>query len=246
MHSKLLRENGLQNIIGGSAYNFRYANAKESFKSDVERLLEAAKLEPNEIYTGHQVHGHNVVYVDGEKGEDFVIGRQFPEADGLITDKAGVALLIKYADCTPIVLFDPVNKVQASVHSGWRGTVQKIGQVAIEKMVSEFGSKKENILAYLGPSIDQENYEVGLEVYEAFADDPNREKYFKPNGEKYLLSMSQANYQLLLNCGISPENIEVDTTSTYISNDLHSARKEGKDYQLNAIITMIPVNEIEL
>ena len=241
MHSKRLKENGLLNKIGGSDYNFRSATAKDSIKVDVERLLaEAGMADVETVYTGKQIHGKNVAYADGEMGEEFVVGRHFTDTDGLITDKPGVALLIKYADCTPVVLFDPVKNVQASVHSGWRSTVQKISHVAIDKMVNEFGCQKENILAYLGPSIDQENYEVGPEVYEAFDGEVDRDLYFRPHGEKYLLSMTDANYQLLLKAGIQPENIEVNTASTFTDEALHSARKEGKDYELNGIITMLP------
>lgn len=241
MHSKLLRKHGLLNQIGGSDYNFRTATQEVSIKEDVERFLkEAGMSEAKTVYTGTQIHEKNVAYADGENGEPFIIGRHFDKTDGLITNQPGVALLIKYADCTPVVLFDPVEKVQATVHSGWRSTVQKISHEAIHQMVEDFGCKKENILAYLGPSIDQENYEVGAEVYEAFAGEENRELYFKPHGEKYLLNMSEANYQLLLKAGLSPENIEVNTQSTYTDERLHSARQEGKNYQLNGIVTMIP------
>lgn len=241
MYSRLLKENGLLNKIGGSNYNFRSATAKVSIKADVERLLEAAGMEDAQtVYTGKQIHGKHVAYADGEMGEDFVIGRHFTDTDGLITDKPGVALLIKYADCTPVVLFDPVKNVQASVHSGWRSTAQKISHVAIDKMVNEFDCDIKNILAYLGPSIDQDHYEVGPEVYAAFEAETDRNLYFKPHREKYLMSMTEANYQLLLKAGIRPENIEVNTTSTHIDDTLHSARKEGKDYELNGIVTMLP------
>ena len=241
MQSKLLRENGLLNKIGGSDYNFRSATAKDSIKTDVERLLsEADMADARTDYTAKQIHGKHVAYADGEMGDEFVVGRHFTNTDGLITDKPGVALLIKYADCTPVVLFDPVKNVHASVHSGWRSTVQKISHVAIDKMVNEFGCQKENILAYLGPSIDQGNYEVGPEVYEVFEGEADRDMFFKPHGEKYLLSMSEANLQLLLKAGIRSENIEVNTASTYTNADLHSARKEGTNYQLNGIVTMLP------
>lgn len=241
MHSKILQEHGLLNKIGGSDYNFRSATQKESIKEDVERLLKEASITgAREVYTAKQIHGKNVAYADGKLGDDFVIGRHFKDTDGLITDKPGVALLIKYADCTPIVLYDPVKKVQASVHSGWRSTVQKISHEALRQMEEDFGCKRENILAYLGPSIDQDHYEVGPEVYEAFEGEEDRALYFKPHGEKYLLSMSDANYQLLLKAGLRPENIEVNRQSTYTDDSLHSARQEGKDYQLNGIVTMIP------
>lgn len=241
MHSKLLKEHGLLNKIGGRNYNFRSATQEGSIKEDVERLLEEAGMtEVKTVYTGKQIHGKQVAYADGETGDDFVIGRHFEDTDGLITDKPGVALLIKYADCTPVVLYDPVKKVQATVHSGWRSTVQKISHEAIRQMEKDFGCQKANILAYLGPSIDQDNYEVGSEVYDAFSEEDDRDLYFKPHGEKYLMSMTEANYQLLLKAGIHPENIEVNRQSTYTDKGLHSARQEGKEYQLNGIVTMIP------
>lgn len=239
MYSSLLREKGLLNLVGGMDYNFRLATAEETFVSDVERLLEEAGMTGAVVYTGKQVHKANVAYADGKNGEDFVIGRHFEDTDGLITDQENVALFIKYADCTPIVLFDPVEKVQASVHSGWRSTVQKIGQVAVEKMVKDFGCELENIVAYVGPSIEQAHYEVGPEVYEAFSGEADRDLYFKAHGEKYLLDMAESNVQLLIKSGILPENMDVETAKTYTNKGLHSARKEGKEYGLNAIVTMI-------
>lgn len=239
MHSELLQKNGLINLVGGIDYNFRATTAGETFVEDVDRLIKKAEIEPEVVYTGRQVHGKKVAYASGTNGEAYQIGRHFDETDGLITDKVGVALLIKYADCTPIILFDPVKKVQASVHSGWRGTVQKIGKEAIDKMVYEFGSRREDILAYIGPSIAQEHYEVGPEVYEAFSKESDRYLYFKEKGTKYLLDMAEANVQLLLKSGISPKNMEIEQTKTYTSELLHSARKEGLNYRLNGIITIM-------
>jgi len=239
MFSQLLQEQGLFNLIGGSHYNFRQKTNKEFFKKDIDRLLEQAEINPATLYTAKQVHGTKIAYGDGENGEEFIVGRHFKDTDGLITDKKGVALLIKFADCTPIVLYDPVKQVQASVHAGWRGTAARISQITIHKMIEEFGSKKEDILAYVGPSIDQENYEVGPEVYEAFSEHINREMYFKKTDEKYLLDMSLANYQLLIEKDIPVHHIEVSTASTFTGPKLHSARKEGDEYGLNAIVTSI-------
>lgn len=239
MHSKRLKEHGLLNYIGGSDYNFRTATAtKENIHSDFERLLKQANIKhPQEIYTGQQTHLTNIAYCDGENGEPFIIGRQFPETDGLLTNKENIAIVIKFADCTPIVLYDPVQKVQAIVHSGWRGTVGEISKAALRKMTTEFNSKLENILAYVGPSIDQENYEVGPEVYEAFLMNPDRDTFLEPKGEKFLMDMSLANKKLLLSAGILQENIEVETASTFTDETLHSARQEGKEYGLNAMVT---------
>ena len=106
-------------------------------------------------------------------------------------------------------------------------------------MEKEFNCKRENVLVYLGPSIDQDNYEVGSEVYEAFTDFDTRDSFFKPHGDKYLLDMLEANLSILKSAGIKEENIDRERASTYTDTRLHSARKEGRNYQLNAILTIM-------
>lgn len=239
MHSTLLEKHGLKNFIAGSEYNFRYKEIGNEIIDEVSRALSQMNVQPSEIYSGSQCHGSNIAYATGTSGEPFVFGRQFEDTDGLITDKEGVALLIKFADCTPIILFDPETKVHASVHSGWRGTVQQISVRAINKMIEEFDVKNEDIVAFVGPSIDMENYEVGPEVYEAFENFKDRDSFFKPYGEKYLMSMTDANLSILKKAGIKEENIEVFRDSTFTDERLHSSRQEGSSYQLNGIITML-------
>ncbi|MFL2071471.1 peptidoglycan editing factor PgeF [Marinilactibacillus psychrotolerans] len=239
MQSKLLSEHGLKNYIAGTDYNFRYQKADRSVKEDVQKVLSKMTIHPKEIYTGQQVHSANIAYVNGEYGDAFVFGKTFKETDGLITDQPNVALLIKFADCTPVVLFDPVAQVLASVHSGWRGTTQRISLKAIDKMVNDFKCKKENILVYLGPSIDIDHYEVGSEVYDAFETFENRDQFFRPIGKKYQLSMLDANLDILKGAGIRSENIEIEKASTFTDPRLHSARAEGPDYRLNGMLTMM-------
>lgn len=239
MQSERLNSKGVKLFIAGSAYNFRYQTAGEKVKTDMNRILDILDVQPEEIYTGQQTHSATVAYADGKNGEAFVFGRTFKDTDGLLTDKKKVGLLIKYADCTPIVLYDPVNDVLAVVHSGWRGTVQRISEQAIVRMETEFNSKRENLLAFVGPSIDQANYEVGPEVYEAFSDFPERDSFFQPADDKYKLSMTDANLVSLTESGIKESNIEVDRRSTYTDERLHSARKEGTDYQLNGLFVMM-------
>lgn len=106
-------------------------------------------------------------------------------------------------------------------------------------MVNTFGCHKEDIFAYLGPSIDRENYEVGPEVYEAFVGFAGRDTIFTPRGTKYHMSMSDANEALLREAGIQPAHIEVDRMSTFDEACLHSARAEGKEYGLNGLIVMM-------
>lgn len=234
-----MKRQGLNCFVAGSAYDFRELTKGKHVQNDVVRALREMKIEPHEIYSGKQVHGCEIGYADGESGETHVFGKVFPETDGLITDKPGIALLVKYADCTPIVLYDPKRKVVAALHSGWRSTVQRISQKAITRMVNEFDCKTEDIYAYLGPSIDRENYEVGREVYEAFETFTERDTFFIPRENNYHLSMSDANEALLREAGIQSTHIEVDHLSTFDDARLHSARAEGKEYGLNGLIVMM-------
>lgn len=239
MKSELLTSHGVKHLIAGSDYNFRSQTAGDTVAADVQRILDTLEVKPGQIYTGQQTHSSTVQYADGKNGEDYLFGKQFKETDGLLTDKKQVGLLIKYADCTPIVLYDPDNKLLAAVHSGWRGTVSRISEQAISLMEHDFNSKRENLLAFVGPSIDQANYEVGPEVYQAFSNFADRDRFFEPANEKYKLSMTDANLVSLLESGLHKKNIEVDRTSTFTDEKLHSARKEGKDYQLNGLFVMM-------
>ena len=239
MESVLMKEKGLSLYIAGADYNFRQQTEGSKIADDVARALSVMSIQPTEIYSGQQVHGNRIRYADGKNGDAFIFGRNFPDTDGLITDKSGIALLVKYADCTPIVLFDPKRNVVAALHSGWRSTVQRISQKAIKKMVTDFGCNVTDIVAFLGPSIDQENYQVGPEVYEAFADFKQRDTFFEAKDNKFQLSMTEANYSLLFEAGINAEHIEVNRISTFLDERLHSARAEGKEYGLNGLFVMM-------
>lgn len=240
--SKKLNNYQIIHAIGGSELNFKQSVGEEVYRQSLNKILNALNIEPKQVHHGNQVHGENVEIVNADKGEHplFAGYPLSPETDGFITAEAGVALLVRMADCTPIVIYDPISKVIAALHSGWRGTVQKISQQAIVKMVNHFGTDVSDLIAYVGPSIDQEHYEVGSEVYEAFEAIGNRDRYFKAKGDKYILDMIQANIEVLKLAGVKIENIDFSTESTFVSERLHSARKEGKDYQLNALLVMLP------
>lgn len=240
MYSHKLQEAGIEHYIAGVGYNFKVATVGPAIADEMKRALIDGQMRPDVLYSGNQTHSATVAYCDGQTGDDYYFGKNFIETDGLLTDKPGVALLVKYADCTPIVLYDPVQKILANLHSGWRGTVQKISAVMVERMVTEFGCRPEDMIAYLGPSIDQANYQVGAEVYEAFKEFPTRDNFFTEDGDRYRLSMLQANRAILLEVGLLDENIELAQESTYIHPELHSSRQEGPAYQLNALIVMMP------
>lgn len=240
IYSKKLSDLGLANLLGGSKYNFRYKTQNKKVIKDVEDLLFEMRAEPSMIYSAFQDHTDHVEVPSMENTVKFAYGRIILNTDSMVTNEKNVALLIKMADCTPIILFDPVKKVQAAIHSGWRGTCREIGAKTVEKMESTFGCNIENIYAYIGPTISVKDYEVGEEVYEAFKKFTNRDSFFEKKGAgKYLLNMKEANLDVLLRAGIKEENVEVERESTYGNPNLHSARYEGENYGLNAIISII-------
>ncbi len=239
--SETLKNLGLNNQIGGIDFNFRYFTQKLSVVKDTKKLLKIMGEEDIEdIYSAFQIHSNNIEEALVESTSAFVYGRIAFRTDGLITNRKNVALLIKFADCTPILIYDPIKKVQASVHSGWRGTSKQITKEALKIMQEKYFCKKEDLQIFLGPSIGKDRYEVGGEVYEAFKVFPKRDDFFalKNNG-KYLLDMISANLSLLESLGISKNQIEICPYDTYSCPFLHSARLEGKDYGNNAIISVI-------
>lgn len=147
------------------------------------------------------------------------------EGDALITDKTRIALAISAADCSGIFIYDPIEKVIAAVHSGWRGTKKKILLKTISNLQAEYKSKPENIVAYIAPSISQFNYEVGSEFREKFPS-----KYLMKKEDKFLLDVSGINYDYLIRSGVKPSNIQKSKLCTYLFDDLlHSYRRDGEE-----------------
>lgn len=154
------------------------------------------------------------------------------ETDALVTNTLGLCLCVQTADCVPILLFDPVQKVVSAVHAGWRGTVGKIVEEAVLRMQKNYRSNPDNILAAIGPSISPEIYEVGNEVVQAAKKSiPNATHTLHKNGSgKYHFNLWEANKQLLLRNGLNPENIEILSECSFQKEEkYYSARREGMD-----------------
>ena len=107
-----------------------------------------------------QVHGNEVVCYDDPRP----LNTPHPRADAILTDKPHITLLMRFADCVPILLYDPVRRVAGMAHAGWQGTVKRTAATAVQAMQTRYGSQPENILAAIGPSIGAHHYPVGPEV----------------------------------------------------------------------------------
>jgi YfiH family protein len=155
------------------------------------------------------------------------------DTDALITNEPGLFVCVQTADCVPILIFDPVKKVVASVHAGWRGTVSKIALKTIRQMIAQFGSDPKDIVAGIGPSIHVHAYEVGPEVVkEVQKNFVHSTALLKPSlveGKAYF-DLWEANKMVLQESGIPEENIELMGLCSFEHVDLfYSARRDGLD-----------------
>ena len=160
----------------------------EDVEENQRRIARAIGVKPEDMTFTNQTHTTNVAVVRAEDK-----GRRFMETDGMITNVPGICLVTFYADCVPLYFVDPVKKAIGLSHSGWRGTVGKIGKVTVELMQKTYGSDPKDILAAIGPSICQDCYEVSEDVIVKFQKS-FEEKYWpelfyqKENG-KYQLNL---------------------------------------------------------
>ena len=168
-----------------------------------------------------------------DAGKGVVRERDYTDVDGLITNVPGITLVTFYADCVPLYFVDPVRRAIGLSHSGWRGTVNRMGRVTVEAMGKAFGSDPKDIVACIGPSICRDCYEVGPEVAEAFenAFEPAKHSEIleeKPDG-KFLLDLWRANAIVMEEAGILPERIHVTDICTHCNPELlYSHRRTGE------------------
>lgn len=164
------------------------------------RIFEAFDLDFSSRLDVWQVHGTHILCGDEPRDPDV----PHVKADGILTDNPGVTLFMRFADCVPILLYDSLNNVIGIIHAGWQGTYKQIARVAIEKMISCYGSTPESILAGIGPSICQDCYEVGPEVIKAFRGSfgQKADQFFIARENHYFLDLWAANRETLLSAGV--------------------------------------------
>ena len=202
-------------------------------------------VNPKNIVTGNQTHTTNVkVVTKDDCGKGIYRDRNYTDIDGLITNEKGIVLATYYADCVPLLIVDTKNKAIGLSHSGWRGTVGKIGKVTIEKMGELYGTKPEDIVACIGPSICQKCYEISEEVAvqfkEAFPDNIKEILIDKGNG-KYQLDLWECNRINFKEAGVLPENIKVTDICTCHNTDVLFSHRghNGKRGNLGAFLSIV-------
>lgn len=148
------------------------------------------------------------------------------EADGLVTNAPGVAIAVKTADCVPILIADPVRRAVAAVHAGWRGTVDGIASVAVAALARNYGSRPQDLIVALGPSIQLCCFEIGTDVGVLFRQIfPERHNW--RDGDH--VDLQEANRRLLAAAGVLPANISTATACTCCGGEeFHSWRRDRR------------------
>lgn len=237
---------------GGGASKGMFESLNLSFtrgddEADVQenyaRVASFFGTDKTQFVCSDQTHTTNVRRVGKEDaGYGVTRPRPYKDVDGLVTDEPGIILSTFYADCVPLFFVDPVHRAIGLSHSGWRGTVGRMGAVTLSVMQREFHTRPEDVLAAVGPSICQDCYEVSedviLEFQKYYREDCQSELYYRKENGKYQLNLWRANEIVMEEAGILPENIHTTQWCTCCNPELlysHRASK-GKRGNLAAFL----------
>ena len=257
LHYPLLEETGIVEhcfttrqggVSGGvcSTLNLSFSRGDEpaAVMENYRRVAETFGKTVDDFVCTDQTHTTNVLQVGkSEKGCGVTREKPYTDVDGLITNEPGVILSTFYADCVPLYFVDPVHNAIGLSHSGWRGTVDRMGQKTLEAMGKAYGTKSEDVVVAIGPSICQDCYEISEDVAEHFY------KEFQGHGEEILINKGNGKYQLdlwktneivLLEAGVLPEHLAVTNICTCCNaKELFSHRaSQGKRGNLAAFLML--------
>lgn len=253
------REGGVSKGIY-SSMNLSYSRGdeKEAVDENFRRIAEVFHTTPERMVCSRQTHTTNIRLVsEGDCGKGVVRETDYEDVDGLITNLPEIILCTFYADCVPLYFVDTQKKAIGLAHSGWRGTVDRMGEQVLKAMKEAFGTQAKDVVAAIGPSICQDCYEVGEEVAKAFWECFTQNEIWDKSSEnlsgerrcilqkgvkegKYQLNLQEANRRILLNAGVPQNQIAVSDICTCCnSNILFSHRaSQGKRGNLGAFMEL--------
>lgn len=191
---------------------------------------------PRSIHDVWQVHSADVVYADAPRPLD----TPYQKADIMLTDNPQVTLFMRFADCTPIFLYDPERGVVGLVHSGWLGTVRGAARVAAQAMQECFDSNPADILAAIGPSIGPDHYEVGEDVITQVKQTFNvdAKSLFEANGESVHFNLWKANQILLEKAGVKEIETAGICTACHTDDWFSHRAENGKTGRFGALLAI--------
>lgn len=206
---------------------------------DIHKDVEAFSTERHEelpyfVLQPHQTHTANVAVITDPQ----TTREDLYDIDALVTNIPDFAIGVRTADCVPVLLYDPVSHAIAAIHSGWKGTVQRIVERTVSTMQSEYGTSPSDLLAVIGPCISVDSFQVGAEVVEQFRQAgfpieiihrydgaPATEPLDMRGGHH--IDLWESNRWLLCQSGVKAENIQIAGIDTFTDQRYFSARREG-------------------
>lgn len=209
-------------------------DTRENVRRNRDLIFEGLKRQPRTMFDVWQVHSDKVICTNKPRGED----EEPIKADAIFTNNPRVTLLMRFADCVPILIYDPVRKVVGIIHAGWQGTVKQIVKKSIETIVENFQSKPGDVHAVIGPAIGPDHYQVGEDVYnKAMAVFGNNDAILKRSNDGCLtFNLPKANAELLRQAGVrSIIQSQICTACDIVKWYSHRAEK-GKTGRFAALI----------
>ena len=205
---------------------------KEDIMANRKALCQLLGIDASCLVYPHQTHGDAVAVIDRQWMEKLSpeVGPKgcLEGIDAVMTDLKGVCIGVSTADCIPILLYDGTHHACCAVHAGWRGTVKRIVQKAVEAMASTYGTSPQQLKAVIGPGISLKSFEVGDEVYEQFAQAGFDMASIACKYEKWHIDLWECNKRQLMEVGVPETDIHVAGICTYIHHDdFFSARRLG-------------------
>lgn len=187
----------------------------ENVLKNYEILGQTLGFDTKKVVLSHQTHTDIVLRVGKAEQGSGLFAPELPECDALVTNEPGTALVIFTADCTPILLHDPVTGAVGAAHAGWRGTASAIAAKTVEAMVREFGSRPADIRAAIGPNIGDCCFETDADVPNAMVLAFGREveEFIRCSGEKYYVNLKAINERILRRAGVAHIDISTDCTA---------------------------------
>ncbi len=241
-----------------STHNINF-NIDTKYNKDLldnyKKLARALNFNYKNIVTAYQEHTDIIKNFDKSNLTQTQDITTYKNIDGLITNIPKAALIMRFADCTPILLFDPVKKVISNLHSGWRGTIKQIARKGVRKLVKEYGSNPKNILCGIGPGIKQCHFETDEQVKNIFKQEFGYmdkieqiiKKGRKINGkQKYNIDTEAINKNILQEEGIPHENIITSGICTVCNNDLMYSYRANKNQEGRncSVMCLCPIGDV--
>lgn len=220
--------------VGGTV-----GDKKEAVRINHQLMYRALGVNESRACTVWMVHGHDVIVVDEPvegKDRDWLA-----KADAMITNRTDTPLVMRYADCTPIMYYDPVKNVIGIAHAGWRGTVQGIASRTVQAMVETYGCDLNDIECGIGPAIGYKRYQVGEEVVEAVQTHFNTTEGLirrDPNDGTAYLDLWRANQLELERAGISEIAIAGICTAENTHEFFSHRAEDGRTGRFGAVISL--------